>query len=246
MDGPSGDHWLGTTNNGQDVLTQLVVGTRSSLLVGLIAGLVSVTLATLVGMIGGYAGGWVDELFNMFSNIFLVIPGLPLVIVLASYLQGSDINGLWVIGMVIALTSWAASARVLRAQTLSLRRRDYVDAARASGERTWRIMFVEILPNLSPILISQFIWAVLGAILAEAGLSFLGLGDLQSTTWGTMLFFAQNGEALRLGAWWWFAPPGVCIALLGAGLTLINLSVDEVINPRLRVYKQRKSRKGTR
>jgi peptide/nickel transport system permease protein len=229
---PSAAHLLGTTNIGQDVFTQLVFGFRSSLLVGLVAGVVTMVLAVLFGVLGGYAGGWADEVLNLVSNVFLVIPALPLIVVAASYLKSS---GIMVIALLIAVTSWAASARVLRAQTSSLARRDYVDAVRASGERGWRIVVVEILPNLFPILISQFIFAMIGAILGEAGLSFLGLGDLNSITWGTMLFFAQNGEALSQGAWWWFLPPGLCIAVLGAALTLLNIGVDELINPRLRV-----------
>ncbi len=133
-------------------------------------------------------------------------------------------------------------ARVLRAQTLSLRSRDYVAAARASGERAWRIIGVEIMPNLLPVIASQFIWSVVLAVLTEAGLSFLGLGGLNTLTWGTMLYFAQNAQALPLGAWWWFVPPGLCIALLGCGLALVNFSLDEVINPLLRVRRRRRSR----
>lgn len=232
---PSAQHLLGTTNNGQDVFAQLIVGFRSSLLVGLLAGVVTMLLAALVGVVGGYAGGWADEVLNLVGNVFLVIPALPLIVVAASYLHSS---GIVVIALLIAVTSWAASARVLRAQTASLAHRDYVDAVRASGERAWRIVVVEILPNLYPILISQFVFAMIGAILGEAGLSFLGLGDLNSVTWGTMLFFAQNGEALSQGAWWWFIPPGLCIAILGAALTLLNIGVDELINPRLRVQRR--------
>ena len=134
----------------------------------------------------------------------------------------------------LALTGWAGSARVLRGFTLSLRGRDYVLAARVSGERSWRILAVEILPNLIPLLASQVVFAIIFAILGEAGLSFLGLGASGSFTWGTMLFYAQNGLALRLGAWWWFVPPGLLLALFGAALSLINFSIDEVINPKLR------------
>jgi len=142
--------------------------------------------------------------------------------------------------LVIALTSWAASARVLRAQTLSVRNREYVLAARAGGERAWRIILVEILPNELPIIVSQFIFAMIFAILTQATIAFLGIVDVSQLTWGNMLFFAWNDEALQSGAWWWFVPPGACIALLGMGLALINFSMDELLNPRLRTYRPAK------
>lgn len=229
---PSGRHLLGTTQAGQDVLGQLAAATRGSLLVGLLVGVIATVLSILLGVVGGYLGGRTDEVMSLVVNVVLVIPGLPLAFVVLDYLRG---RGLLTIVIVVAITSWAASARVLRAQTLSLRNRDYVAASRASGERTWRIIGVEIMPNLLPVVASQFIWAVVLAILTEAGLSFLGLGGIDSLTWGTMLFFAQNASALQLGAWWWFVPPGLCIALLGCGLSLVNFSLDEVINPQLRV-----------
>jgi peptide/nickel transport system permease protein len=162
-----------------------------------------------------------------------VIPGLPLVIVVAGFVP-ADQRGTWTISLVLAITGWAAAARVLRAQTLSLRNRDYVAAARVSGERTWRVICVEILPNLLPILASQFVFAVVLAILSEAGLSFLGLGAADSSTLGTMLYYAQNGFALQREAWWWFVPPGLVIALFGGALSLVNFSIDEIINPALR------------
>jgi peptide/nickel transport system permease protein len=143
-------------------------------------------------------------------------------------------RGTLVIAAVIAFTSWAASARVLRAQTMSIRERDYVDAARASGEPAWRVIGFEVLPNLLPIIFSQFVFGMIAAILTEAGLAFLGLGNTDAASWGSMLYFAQNGQALALDAWWWFIPPGLCIALAGTGLSLINFSIDEVVNPRLR------------
>ena len=130
-----------------------------------------------------------------------------------------------------------ASARVLRAQTLSVRNREYVLASRASGERAWRIVLVEIVPNELPIIVSQFIFSMIFAILTEAGLAFLGLANPSQLTWGNMLYFAQNDQAISSGAWWWFIPPGLCIALLGMGLALINFSLDEILNPRLRVYR---------
>jgi peptide/nickel transport system permease protein len=229
--GPSGQHWLGTTNTGQDVFKQLVVGARGSMTIGVVAATLAVILSVLVGVIGGYLGGRADEVFSLLSNVVLVLPGLPLVIVITDFVAN---RGTLVIAAVIAFTSWAASARVLRAQTMSIRERDYVDAARASGEPAWRVIGFEVLPNLLPIIFSQFVFGMIAAILTEAGLAFLGLGNTDAASWGSMLYFAQNGQALALDAWWWFIPPGLCIALAGTGLSLINFSIDEVVNPRLR------------
>ncbi|CAL9361326.1 Vitamin B12 import ATP-binding protein BtuD [Streptomyces sp. enrichment culture] len=233
MTPPGGEFWLGTTQTGQDVLALLAHSTRGSLQIGLLVGVLATLLSAVFGVIGGYAGGAVDEGFSLFSNVMLVIPGLPLVIVIAGFVPAEQ-RGWWTIAVVLAITGWAASARVLRAQTLSLRNRDYVAAAKVAGEKPWRIVSVEILPNLLPLMASQFVFAVILAILSEAGLSFLGLGASGSDTLGTMLYYAQNGFALQREAWWWFGPPGLIIALFGCGLSLINFSIDEIINPKLR------------
>ena len=230
---PSWEHLLGTTQTGQDVFAQLAFATRGSLEIGLIVGVLATILSAFFGIFGAYLGGFADEAFSLMSNVFLVIPSLPLVIVIAGFVPQAQ-RGLWTIAVVLALTGWAASSRVLRAQTLSIRNRDYVAASRVAGERPWRVITVEILPNLLPVLASQFVFAVIFAILSEAGLSFLGLGASNSSTLGTMLFYAQNGFALPLGAWWWFGPPGLIIALFGMGLSLINFSIDEIIDPKLK------------
>ncbi|WP_104160481.1 ABC transporter permease [Arthrobacter sp. ZGTC212] len=244
LSGPSGEHLLGTTQTGQDVLAQLAHATRGSLIVGVTVGFLAVALSGLVGILGAYLGGRWDESFSLFTNVALVIPGIPLMIVVASYVEQ---KGLLMIIVVLTLTSWAGGARVLRAQTLSMRNRDYVLAAKVAGEPTWRIILVEILPNLLPVLASQFVFAVIFAILGESSLSFLGLGVSGTFSWGSMLFYAQNAFSLRLGAWWWFIPPGLMIALLGAGLALINFAIDEVINPKLRLATAAKAaRKATR
>jgi peptide/nickel transport system permease protein len=234
---PSGGHLLGTTQAGQDVLHQLAAATRGSLIIGLSIGVIATVMSVLTGVVSGYIGGRAGETLSLIINVVLVIPALPLTFIVLNYIQS---RGNLTTIIVISITSWAASARVLRAQTLSLRQRDYVSAARTSGESTWRIIGVEILPNLLPVIASQFIFAIIFAILAEAGLSFLGLGGINSLTWGTMLFFAQNAQALSLGAWWWFVPPGLMIALFGCGLSLVNFSLDEVINPQLRPVVQPK------
>ena len=242
LSAPSADHILGTTQTGQDVFAQLAYATRGSLQIGLLVGVLATILSAFFGILGAYIGGFADEAFSLFSNVFLVIPGLPLVIVISGFVPPQQ-RGLWTIAVVLAITGWAASSRVLRAQTMSIRNRDYVNAARVSGERSFRVIAVEILPNLLPVLASQFVFAVIAAILAEAGLAFLGLGASNSSTLGTMLFYAQNGFALPLGAWWWFIPPGLIIALFGTGLSLVNFSIDEIINPRLknaRLYRKRR------
>ena len=242
LTGPSGGHLLGTTQTGQDVLAQLAYATRGSLTIGAIVGALTLLLSAFFGVVGAYAGGWVDEAFSLFTNIMLVIPGLPLVIVISSYVPDKS---LWLVALVLSITGWAGSARVLRGYTLSLRNRDYVLAARVAGEKRWRTLAVEILPNLVPLLASQVVFAVIFAILGEAGLSYLGLGATGSFTWGTMLYYAQNGLALRLGAWWWFVPPGLLLALFGAALSLVNFSIDEIINPKLR-NQTRAARRGWR
>jgi peptide/nickel transport system permease protein len=228
---PSGEHLFGTTSIGQDVLGQVIAGTTGSVVIGVVAGAITVLLSMIFGVGGAFLGGVWDNVSSLVSNVFLVIPGLPLLIIVTDYVESRDVI---VISVVIALVSWAGAARVLRAQTLSVRSRDYVDAARVASESNWRIVLREILPNLMPIIASQFVFGALGAILAEAGLSFLGLGAPGGKSWGSILFFAQNGQAISLGAWWWFVPPGLCIAILGAALGLINFSIDEQINPRLR------------
>jgi peptide/nickel transport system permease protein len=231
---PSAHYWLGTTQTGQDVFAQLVLSTRASLEIGAGAALLATVVSIVIGIGGGYAGGIVDEGLSLISNIVLVIPTLPLVIVILAYVKS---NGLAPLIVIIALTSWAASARVLRAQTLSVRNREYVLAARAAGERAWRIVLAEILPNELPIIVSQLIFGMIFAILTQAALAFIGLGDPTLLTWGNMLNTAYSDEALQIGAWWWIIPPGLCVALLGMGLALINFSLDELLNPRLRVYR---------
>jgi peptide/nickel transport system permease protein len=228
---PSAAHWLGTTQSGQDVLAQLIVGARISLFVGFVGGAIATVLSLFVGVLGGYLGGVADEILSVFTNIFLVIPALPLVIILAGYLPG---KGALSVAIVISVTGWAWGARVQRAQTLSIRKRDYIEAARIAGEGTMRIIFSEILPNEIAIVASSFLFTVIFAILTEAGLAFLGLANLSSWSWGTMLYWAQSDSALQVGAWWWFVPPGLCIALVGAGLSMINFGIDEFVNPRLR------------
>jgi peptide/nickel transport system permease protein len=231
---PSAAHWLGTNQGGQDVFSQLVVGTRSSLVWALVTGLLVLVIAVSMGLVSGYFGGWVDDVLSLITNIFLVIPSFPLAIVAVEFFSRTTLT----IVLVVALTNWPWGARVLRAQTLSIRAREFVTAARASGERTWRILFLEIFPNQVSIVAASFVTTTIQVLLAVAGLEFLGFGDSAALSWGTMLYGAYNGSALFQGAWWWFAPPGICIALLGSGLALLNFGIDEVANPRLRQHRR--------
>jgi len=228
---PSWEHWLGTTHIGQDVLSQILVGTRGVMVVGFVAGIVATVIGVLVGVTAGYLGGLRDEGLSALSNIFLVIPQLPLIIIIAGQLPSA--GGLTV-ALVIAATGWAWGARVLRAQTLSLRKRDFVEAARANGESSWRIITAEILPNLTAIIAAGFVGTVGFAVLSLITLSFIGITSASEWNWGTILYWAQAQLALQRHAWWWFVPAGLCIALLGMALTLINFGIDEFVNPRLR------------
>lgn len=228
---PSATHWLGTDHTGRDILSQIIVGARGVLVVGLVAGVSATVVGVLVGVTAGFVGGIGDESLSALSNMFLVIPQLPLIILIAAQLPSA--GGLTV-ALVIGATGWAWGARVLRAQTLSLRKRDFVEAARANGERTWRLVLAEVLPNLTAVIASGFVGTVTFAVLSQVTLSFIGITPVSEWNWGTILFWAQNNLALQRGAWWWFVPAGACIALLGMALTLVNFGIDEIVNPRLR------------
>ncbi|NDJ61794.1 MAG: ABC transporter permease [Chloroflexi bacterium] len=228
---PSAEYILGTTRQGQDVFVQIVHGTQVSMAVGFTTGTVVMAIAIIIGITAGYIGGIFDELLSLAMNIVLIIPALPLIIVVAGFI---DRPGPLTIVVVLSLISWAYGARVLRAQTLTLRNSDFVAAARVVGEPTWRIVLFEILPNMTSLVVSSWIGAVLYAILTQASLEFIGLGDPNISSWGTILYWAQNNAALLTNAWWTFIPPGVCIALVGFSLTLINYGIDEITNPRLR------------
>jgi peptide/nickel transport system permease protein len=231
---PSWAHWLGTTISGQDVWSQLLVGNRDTMVVGFIAGVVATVLSIVIGVAAGYLGGRADEGLSLLSNVFLAIPGLPLLIVINSYLPPGQQSNPLTIGLVISLTGWAWGARVLRSQTLSLRDRDFVEASRIIGEGRARIMFAEIGPNLLPILTSSLLFTILYSVGVYTTLAFLGLSSVATWNWGTMLYWAQSNNAALANEWWWIGPPGVAIALVGTSLALINFGIDEFINPRLR------------
>lgn len=230
---PSLAHWLGTDHLARDIMSQLLVGTRGVMEVAFAAGLIATTLAVLIGISAAFAGGLVDEVLSMLSNIFLVIPALPLTIVVVAVMPTSIPTEAAVI-TVIAMTGWAWGARVMRAQALSLRKRDFVEAARASGESSWRIVVMEIMPNMTAIIASTLVGTVNFAILSEVTLAFIGIGSTSDWNWGTVLMWAQTNNAVASGAWWWFVPAGVLVASVGMALALINFGVDEFVNPRLR------------
>jgi peptide/nickel transport system permease protein len=227
---PTPAHWLGTTHMGQDVLSQIVIGTRDVMFVGFAAGFIGTALAVLIGVTAGYIKGAGSEALSALSNVFLVIPGLPLIIIITS---NFDDPNMLLIAVVLAITGWAWGARVLRAQTMSLRNRDFVQAARANGEPLWRIIGVEMLPNLMAVIASSFVGTVTAAILTQTTLAFVGVTPITQWNWGTILFWAQSMNAFP-DKWWWYLPAGLCIALVGMGLALVNFGIDEYVNPRLR------------
>jgi peptide/nickel transport system permease protein len=228
---PYSAHLLGTTQSGQDVLSQMLEGIRLTLELAFFVGLVATVLSVIVGVTSAFLGGVWDEVLSLLTNVFLVIPALPLLIVLLGYLQSS---GQTATILVLSLLSWPWGARVIRAQTLAIRNRDFISAARETGERTWRIIVWEIVPNEVSLIAASFVNTVLYAIGASVALAFIGVTNLNSWSLGTMLYWAQSQQALQLGAWWWFVPPGLAVALIGTGLVLLNTGIDELGNPRLR------------
>jgi peptide/nickel transport system permease protein len=231
MKPPSGAHWLGTTTVGQDVFSQLLSGIRLTLELAALVGLIATALAVIVGVTAAYLAGVWDELLSLLSNVFLVLPALPLLVILLGYFPRS---GQTPTILVLAGLGWPWGARVIRAQTLALRNRDFIAAARETGERTWRIICFEIIPNEVSLIVASFVNTVLYAIGASVSLAFIGLTNLNSWSLGTILYWAESQQALTLGAWWWFVPPGLAIALIGVALILLNTGIDQLGNPRLR------------
>ncbi|EEZ41875.1 TPA: ABC transporter permease [Photobacterium damselae] len=228
------DHVLGTSRMGRDIWSQLVYGTRTSLAVGFGAGIMVCFLATIIGVSAGYFGGRIDDVLTAAMNIMLVMPQLPLLFVIAAFIGQA---GPMTIALVIAVTSWAWGARVVRAQTLSLREKEFVKAAEVLGESSWRIILVEILPNLISIVGASFIGSVMLAIMTEATLSFLGLGDPNTVSWGIMLYNVQTSSSMLVGAWWEVLAPCLALTFVAIGLAMLNFAVDEIANPQLRSHK---------
>jgi peptide/nickel transport system permease protein len=228
---PSAEYWFGTTTFGQDVYTQFVYGLRSSFLVGIVGGGLGTLIGILVGFIAGYRGGMVDEILNMLTNIVLVIPTLAILLIIAAYLE---VRGVFAESVFIGCTAWPWTARAVRAQTFSLRSRDFVDLARLSGMKPLKIIFTEIAPNMMSYLLLAFILQFGGAILIAATLDFIGLGPTRGISLGLMMNNAVLWSALMLGIWWWFVPPGAAITAIVGALYVTNVGLDEVFNPKLR------------
>ncbi|MFD4031522.1 ABC transporter permease [Streptomyces sp. NPDC058637] len=228
---PDGTYWMGTTTFGQDVYAQFVHGLRATFLVGVVGGAIAAVIAMLVGFLAGYRGGLTDEVLNMLTNVVLVIPALAVLLIINAYM---GVRSVAVQGLFIGLTSWPWAARAIRAQTFSLRTREFVDLARLSGSGTWRIVFREIAPNMSSYLFMMFILLFGGSILIASSLDFIGLGPTEGVSLGLMLQSAQQWSALQLGMWWWFIPPGAGITAIVGALYVANVGLDEVFNPKLR------------
>jgi ABC-type dipeptide/oligopeptide/nickel transport system permease subunit len=228
--GPSFGHILGTNDSGQDIFSELLYGARTSLLVGILAALMVSTFGTVVGLVAGYFGGMVESVLMRITDIFLLIPDLPFIMILALYLGPS----VWNVALAIGLLWWSGLARVIRSIVLTIKEEPFTEAARAIGASSGHIMLSEILPHTFPVILVAVIRFTGFGILYEAGLSFLGLGDPNEKSWGTMLHFAETNGAFVRGMWYWFLPPGLCISLAIVGFTLISFSLDRILNPKLR------------
>ena len=228
---PSKEYWFGTTSFGQDVFSQFVYGLRAAFLVGAVGGGIAWVVGATIGFTAGYRGGWLDDLLNMLTNVVLVIPTLAILIIVAAYI---NVHSYVVEALLIGLTSWPWAARAVRAQTFSLKTRDFVDIARLSGRKTRQIIATEIAPNMSSYLLMMFILLFGGAILIGASLDFLGLGPATQVSLGLMINSAYLSSALPLGFWWWFLPPGLGIIAIVGGLYVMNVGLDEIFNPKLR------------
>ena len=228
---PSSEYWFGTTSFGQDVFAQFVYGLRAAFLVGAVGGGIAWLVGAGIGFTAGYRGGWIDDVLNMLTNVVLVIPTLAILIIVAAYI---DVHSYVTEAILIGLTSWPWAARAVRAQTFSLKTRDFVDIARLSGRRTRHIIVSEIAPNMSSYLLMMFILLFGGAILIGASLDFLGLGPATQVSPGLMMNSAFLSSALLLGSWWWFVPPGLGIIAIVGGLYVMNVGLDEIFNPKLR------------
>jgi peptide/nickel transport system permease protein len=228
---PSSEHWFGTTSSGQDVFSQFVWGLRAAFLVGALGGGIAWVVGATVGFVAGFRGGWIDDVLSMLTNVVLVIPTLAILIIVAAYL---NVHSYAAEAILVGMTSWPWAARAVRAQTFSLKTRDFVDVARLSGRGTRHIIVSEIAPNMSSYLLMMFILLFGGAILIGASLDFLGLGPATQVSLGLMMNNAYLASGLLLGFWWWFLPPGLGIIAIVGGLYVMNVGLDEVFNPRLR------------
>ena len=239
--GLSTAHLLGTTAYGQDMFAQLVWGTRNVMIIAFVAGLATTGIAVLIGVAAAYLGGLWDGSLNVLTDVLLVIPLFPLLIVIAGYAHG---GGTLVLILVITVTSWSYTARQLRSQALSLRNRDFLEAARVRGERRLYIIVVEVIPTMTSLIVASFLTNALYAVLFASSLQFIGLGHPNTESWGTMLYWAQNNAALQTGQALWVIAPGACIAALGAAFALLNYAFDEIGNPALRPVRRARGQRA--
>ena len=228
---PSWHHLFGTTDQGSDIFSQVVVGARRSLLLGAAAGALATAAAAVLGITAAYAGGIVDDAVNFLINVFLTIPPIPLLIVISAYLKA---RGMGAMIVVLAVVLWAFEARILRGQALSLKNRDFILAAKTAGESTWRIVFGELMPNMISRIAAAFVLVFYIALLVDAGLEFLGLGDMSKTSWGVTIYWAQVNSTVLQGEWWPFLFPSLALSFTVLGLVLLLAGIDELSNPRLR------------
>jgi peptide/nickel transport system permease protein len=231
-------HLLGTTAQGQDMWAQLVWGTRNVMIIAIVVGLAATGIAVLIGVAAAYLGGLWDGSLSVLTDVLLVIPLFPLLIVIAGYAHG---GGTLVLIVVITLTSWSYTARQLRSQALSLRGRDFLEAARVRGERRLYIIVMELIPTMTSLIVASFLTNALYAVLFASSLQYIGLGNPNTQSWGTMLYWAQNEAALQTGQPMWAIAPGACIAALGAAFALLNYAFDEIGNPALRPVRRRRA-----
>jgi ABC-type dipeptide/oligopeptide/nickel transport system permease subunit len=234
---PSWNHLFGTTDQGSDIFSQVALGARHSLLLGAAAALLATGVAAVLGITAAYRSGIVDDGVNFLTNVFLTIPPIPLLVVIAGYLSN---RGMTTMIIVLALVLWAFEARILRGQALSLVNRDFILAAKASGESTRRIVFGELMPNMVSRIGAAFVVVFYVALLTDAGLEFLGFGDMSKTSWGVTLYWAQVNSTVLQGEWWPFFFPGAALAFTVLGLVLLLAGIDEVSNPRLRTERGRR------
>lgn len=228
---PSKQHWLGTDNFGLDIFSELLVGAQTSMIVGIVSAVIASFLGAAVGLYSGYVGGWKDEVVMRLNDVVLSIPWLVLMIIVAAFIGKIDLTG---IILIIGLTGWSTTARMVRAQVLSVRERQYVERARAVGSSDMSIIRRHIFPNTFPLVFANTILTVAVSILSEATLSFLGLRPAGVVTWGTMLSFASSSDAFENGLQWWILAPGLCIVAVVLGFTLLGYALDELLNPKLR------------
>jgi peptide/nickel transport system permease protein len=239
--GPSASHLFGTTVYGQDIFAQFIWGARETLIIAVVSGVLSTALSVTMGVTAAYVGGVADSGLNLITDTLLVFPSFPLLLIIAAYLPNS---GVVVLIAILVVTGYAYGARQLRAQALTLRGRDYLEAARVRGERTAYIIAVEIIPNMTPLIVASFLGTAVYNVLFSAGLQFIGFGNPNSVSWGTMLYWAQNNEALAIGQYLWALMPGLGIAILGAAFALLNYAFDEIGNPALRPVRRHRVKRA--